>query len=85
MCWKYLYRRHRKTPVSIYLANILNQLNLNPVIVRKYYNNHADEYSMIKSKFNSLIIKNDRVHAIKEAKKTILKRLYSMMAYKIIK
>ena len=64
-----------KTPVSIYLANVLNQLNLNPVIVRKYYNNHADEYSMIKSKFNSLITKNDRVHAIKEAKKNNFKTI----------
>ena len=37
-----------KTPTSILLATELSKLGKNPVILRKYYKNHNDEYSLIK-------------------------------------
>ena len=36
-----------KTPISIMLAKELSKLSLQPVILRKYYKNHIDEYSLI--------------------------------------
>ena len=44
-----------KTPASIYLANELLRSGKNPVILRKFYKNHADEHNLIKAKFQSLI------------------------------
>ena len=59
-----------KTPTSIFLANELNKLNKKTVILRKFYKNHKDEYSLIKKKFNNLIVRIDRLDAINEAEKS---------------
>ena len=49
-----------KTPLSINLAKELSILNKKPVIIRKYYKQHKDEYNMIKENFKYLIAKKDR-------------------------
>ncbi|MDA9619022.1 tetraacyldisaccharide 4'-kinase [Candidatus Pelagibacter bacterium] len=59
-----------KTPTSIFLANELNKLNKKTVILRKFYKNHKDEYSLIRKKFNNLIVRIDRLDAINEAEKS---------------
>ena len=56
-----------KTPTSILLATELSKLGKNPVILRKYYKNHNDEYSLIKKKFKNLILNKNRTDGIKEA------------------
>ena len=59
-----------KTPLSINLAKELSILNKKPVIIRKYYKQHKDEYNMIKENFKYLIAKKDRTHGIKDAIKS---------------
>ena len=56
-----------KTPVSILLANELTNLGKNPVIVRKYYKNHTDEYNLIKNSFKNLVIGKNRIESIRQA------------------
>ena len=56
-----------KTPLSILIANELRKNELRPVIIKKYYKSHKDEHELIKSKNENLILKNNRVSAIKEA------------------
>jgi len=53
-----------KTPISIMLAKELSKLGLQPVILRKYYKNHIDEYSLIEKYFKNLIIKKTRIKAL---------------------
>ena len=56
-----------KTPTSILLANELSKIGKKPVILRKYYKDHSDEYNLIKKYFKNLIIKPNRADGIKEA------------------
>ena len=56
-----------KTPTSIFFANALLRLGKKPVILRKYYKDHSDEYDLIKNEFNSLILNHNRIEGIKEA------------------
>ena len=56
-----------KTPLSINLAKELSILNKKPVIIRKYYKKHKDEYNMIEESFKYLITKKDRTHGINDA------------------
>ena len=58
-----------KTPASIFLANELSKIGKKPAILRKYYNDHLDEYNLIKKYFKNLIIKPYRADGIKEAVK----------------
>ena len=58
-----------KTPTSIYLAKELSKIGKNPVILRKYYKEHYDEYALIKEKFNNLILNKNRRVGIFEALK----------------
>ena len=58
-----------KTPLSINLGKELSILNKKPVIIRKYYKHHKDEYSLIRENFKHLITKKDRKNAIKNAVK----------------
>ncbi len=55
-----------KTPLSMFLSNNLSNKK-NPVIIKKEYKNHHDEYELIKSKANNLIVEKNRVKAINEA------------------
>ena len=59
-----------KTPTSILLANELSKLGKKPLILRKYYKNHNDEYSLIKNYFKNLIICKNRIEGLKEAEKS---------------
>ena len=54
-----------KTPTSIFLGNELKKLGRNPAILRKFYEAHADEYSLIKKYFNNLILNKSRLEGIK--------------------
>ena len=56
-----------KTPTSILLGKELSILGFKPVIVRKFYANHADEYEQIRNNFNNLIINKDRETSIIKA------------------
>ena len=56
-----------KTPVSVFLAKKILEKKINPVIIRKNYKTHHDEYSFIKKYFNSLIICSNRKKGIAEA------------------
>ena len=54
-----------KTPTSIFLASELNKKGYDPVILRKYYKSHKDEYKLIKNNYKNLIVSNNRVDGIK--------------------
>jgi len=56
-----------KTPFAIFLANNLLKIKKRPVIIRKFYKSHEDEYRLIKEHFNQLITANNRIEAIKKA------------------
>lgn len=56
-----------KTPASIFLADELEKLNYKPVIIKKYYKNHADEHNLIKSRNKNLILCNNRIEGINDA------------------
>ena len=58
-----------KTPASIYVAKELTRLRKKPVILRKFYAAHEDEYRLIKKKFKNLILNNNRHRGIREAEK----------------
>ena len=59
-----------KTPASILLANELARIGRKPVILRKHYAKHQDEYNLIKNKFEDLIVNKNRVNGLIEAEKT---------------
>ena len=56
-----------KTPTSILIAKELQKRGRNPVILRKFYKNHKDEYDLIKNKIKNLIISKNREKGILEA------------------
>ena len=56
-----------KTPVSIFLANELASLGKKPVIIRKFYKNHRDEYNLIRNSFKNLLIGKNRIEGIRKA------------------
>ena len=56
-----------KTPLSILVSNELSNIGKKPVIIRKFYREHKDEYSLIKEHFNYLILNSNRTGAIIEA------------------
>ena len=58
-----------KTPLSIMLANELSEAGKKPVILRKYYKSHKDEYNLIKKNFKNLIVCKKRAHGLIEAEK----------------
>lgn len=58
-----------KTPTSIILAAELLNLGRKPVILRKYYRSHSDEYEMIKNNFKNIILCKKRIEGITNAVK----------------
>ncbi len=58
-----------KTPISILLAKELSKIGKKPVILRKFYKSHKDEYNLIKSKLRNLVISNKRVEGLKNIEK----------------
>ncbi len=59
-----------KTPTSLLLAKEFDKLGKNPVILRKYYTNHVDEYDLIKNSFKNLIVSSTRVAGLIEAERS---------------
>ena len=59
-----------KTPTSILLAKELSKLGKKPLILRKYYRSHNDEYRLIKNYFKNFIISKNRIEGLKEAEKS---------------
>ena len=53
-----------KTPISIHIAKELLQKGMKPVILRKFYKNHNDEYKLIKNKFKNLLLDKNRLDAL---------------------
>ena len=56
-----------KTPLSIKLANILKKVGKKPVIIKKFYQQHQDEFLLIKNMNIDLLINKSRSKAINEA------------------
>ena len=69
ICVGNIYIGGTSKTTSIILANDLSKLGLKPVILRKYYRSHIDEYDLIKQKFNNLILSKNRELGILEAEK----------------
>ena len=59
-----------KTPTSILLTKELSKLGKKPVILRRYYKSHTDEYKLIKNNFKNLILSNNRIEALIELEKS---------------
>ena len=58
-----------KTPLSIELIKILKKMNMNPVLVKKFYKDQIDEENLAVSKNIKIIKKNSRLAALKEAER----------------
>ena len=58
-----------KTPTSMLLYKELSKLGKKPIIVKKYYKEHMDEYRMIKKNSLDLITCKNRPDGVREAKK----------------
>lgn len=58
-----------KTPLSIYLFNLLRKKNKNPAIIRKFYSDHLDEISLTKKKIPSFFFFRNRIRSIILAEK----------------
>jgi tetraacyldisaccharide 4'-kinase len=56
-----------KTPASILLAKELSKIGKRATIIRKYYEDHEDEYNLIKNNFSHLIVKKNRIDCLNEA------------------
>ena len=56
-----------KTPLSIKIAEILKGTKKKPVIIKKFYKKHEDEFLLIKSRNVDLLINSSRSKAVNEA------------------
>ena len=56
-----------KTPLSIYIYNLLKRKKYRPAIVRKYYNSHIDEINFTKSKVGQFFYDKKRTLSISKA------------------
>ena len=56
-----------KTPLSIYIYNLLKKKRYRPAIVRKYYNSHIDEINLTKSKVKQFFYDRKRTLSISKA------------------
>ena len=56
-----------KTPLSIYIYNLLKNKKFKPAIVRKYYPSHADEINFTKSKVRQFFSDRKRLISISKA------------------
>ena len=59
-----------KTPTSILLTKKLLEKGRKPIIIRKFYKSHSDEYNLIKNHSLNLITNKNRIEALKEAEKS---------------
>lgn len=56
-----------KTPLSIKIANILKEEGKTPVIIKKFYDRHYDEFELIKNKNIDLLVSASRRKGINDA------------------
>lgn len=56
-----------KTPLSIYIYNLLKKRRFRPAIIRKYYNSHLDEINFTKSKVKQFFYDKKRTLSISKA------------------
>ena len=56
-----------KTPLSIYIYNLLKKRRFRPAIIRKYYNSHVDEINFTKSKVKQFFCDKKRILSISKA------------------
>ena len=56
-----------KTPLSIYIYNLLKKRRYKPAIVRRYYNSHMDEINLTKSKVKQFFCDKKRILSISKA------------------
>ena len=59
-----------KTPTSIHIANELNKMGKNAVILRKHYEDQVDEHNLIRGYLNNLILSRNRVDGLREVEKS---------------
>ena len=59
-----------KTPLSIYIANELNKIGKNVVILRKLYEEHVDEHDLIRSYHTNLILSKNRAASLRKIEKS---------------
>jgi len=55
-----------KTPTTLFLYNLLKNMNINPVTAKKFYNNQIDEQKFLKDNSN-FISYSDRKEIVKKA------------------
>ena len=58
-----------KTPLSLELVRILQKLNMKPVLIKKLYKEHVDEFNLLESKKIKVIKNSSRYEALLEAEK----------------
>ena len=56
-----------KTPLSIYIHNLLKKKKFKPAIVKKYYQSHLDEINLTKSKVKQFFTNRKRALSISKA------------------
>ena len=56
-----------KTPLSIYIYNLLKNKNFNPALVRKYYKSHIDEINLTQSNLKNFFLNKSRISSIVQA------------------
>ena len=59
-----------KTPTSIFLAKEISKNGKKTAILRSYHKTHKDEYSLIKSNFENLVIKKNRLDGLRDIEKS---------------
>ncbi len=56
-----------KTPLSMYVYNLLKRKKFRPAIIRKYYSSHLDEIKLTKKKVRHFFSEKNRAKAIQKA------------------
>ena len=56
-----------KTPLSIYIYNLLKKKKFKPAIIRKYYNSHIDEINFTKKKVKEFFYDKNRSLSVSKA------------------
>lgn len=59
-----------KTPLTLHLAKLLNDMGLKTAIIKKYYVNQMDEIKFLRNKHNNVISEKSRIDALKIAEQS---------------
>lgn len=55
-----------KTPLSLFIANLLNNSKGKTFIAKKFYQNHLDEINLIKNNFKNVVVASSRIKCIQQ-------------------